>query len=340
MKTRSLLSLALIVLSISAIGQRVVALHGVDGVEYFDGISPFAEAYEAASTGDTIYLPGGAFTPPAEINKGLVIFGVGHNPDSTAATNPTLISGNLNLKEEADNLYMEGIWLANPVNTANNISVDQFTFRRCRFNSTVNFSGNYTNPSTQGAFIECIFMGSLTLQNVTNSLVSNCIHQGSIYYSNSNELKNLVILYTNAGYYSRVFQGSDNNEIANCIVLNNNTYFVSGTGNIINNNVFIVANAEFGTSAISNDNYFSVAQLDIFIDQSGNVFDYAHDYHLQSPETYLGTDGSEVGIYGGIFPFKTGSVPITPHISIKEVAPVTDPNGNLNVTIQVGAQQN
>ncbi len=340
MKTRSYLFLMLVALSVSSYGQRVVALHGATGIDYFNGVSPFVDAYNAASAGDTIYLPGGAFTPPAEINKGLIIFGVGYHPDSTEATNPTLISGTLLLKEGADNFYLEGVEVSVQLNATANESVNQFTFRRCRFDGTVNFTGNLTNPSTQGAFIECVFMQAINLQNVTNSIVSNCILQSNITYSNSNQFKNLILLFNNGQFYSRVFQYCDNNEISNCIVLNTNNYFVYGTGNISYNNLFLFANPDFGSSSITNGNYFSVDPATIFINQSGNQFSYDQDFHLQTPEMFPGTDDSQVGIYGGIFPFKAGSVPITPHISLKEVAPVTDPDGNLNVTIRVSAQQN
>jgi hypothetical protein len=183
-------------------------------------------------------------------------------------------------------------------------------------------------------------MQAINLQNVTNSMVSNCILQSNVNNSNSNQFKNLIILFTNAQYYVRVFYICDNNEISNCIVLNNNNYFVTGTGNLSYNNLFLVATPDFGSSSIANGNYFSVDPATIFVNQSGNQFTYDQDYHLQTPETFPGTDGSQVGIYGGIFPFKAGSVPITPHISLKDVAPVTDPDGNLNVTIQVSAQQN
>lgn len=70
------------------------------------------------------------------------------------------------------------------------------------------------------------------------------------------------------------------------------------------------------------------------------VFNYAHNYHLKSPTTYLGTDGTEVGIYGGTFPYKEGSVPRNPHIQLKNIASKTDDNGSLQIEIQVEAQDN
>jgi len=59
---------------------------------------------------------------------------------------------------------------------------------------------------------------------------------------------------------------------------------------------------------------------------------------LQSPSTYIGTDATECGIYGGIFPYKEGAVPYNPHIQQKSISSVTDINGNINVNIKVVAQ--
>ena len=56
--------------------------------------------------------------------------------------------------------------------------------------------------------------------------------------------------------------------------------------------------------------------------------------------TYLGDDGTEVGIYGGLVPFKEGAVPINPHISQKSIQTTTDSNGLLNIYFTVEAQQN
>jgi hypothetical protein len=45
-------------------------------------------------------------------------------------------------------------------------------------------------------------------------------------------------------------------------------------------------------------------------------------------------------MYGGSFPYKAGAVPINPHIVTKIIAPQTDVNGDLNINITVGAQDN
>jgi len=69
-------------------------------------------------------------------------------------------------------------------------------------------------------------------------------------------------------------------------------------------------------------------------------FDYSDDetYEL-TPEaraTFLGTDGTQVGIYGGENPFT--DIPTNPQITQKDIATKSTPDGKLNVSIKVEAQ--
>jgi hypothetical protein len=52
----------------------------------------------------------------------------------------------------------------------------------------------------------------------------------------------------------------------------------------------------------------------------------------------LGTDGTQVGIYGGALGYKPGAVPSNPHFSSATVAPTTNKDGKLNVNVKVIAQ--
>jgi hypothetical protein len=40
-----------------------------------------------------------------------------------------------------------------------------------------------------------------------------------------------------------------------------------------------------------------------------------------------------------LFPFKEGGIPVNPHISSKNIAPQTNPSGQLGVQINVSAQE-
>jgi hypothetical protein len=135
---------------------------------------------------------------------------------------------------------------------------------------------------------------------------------------------------------------SFNSIIENNIFINYNSscYWASySSGSFFNNNLFvedwIIPDNCFGSGNIVNQ-----PQSSIFINQSGNNFSYAHDYHLQPtcPGKNAGTDGTDIGIYGGSHPWKEGSIPFNPHIQYKTISGSTDENGNLNVNIKVSGQ--
>ena len=339
MKTK-LFFIGLLLASVSIQAQMVsVALHKAIGTEIFTGVDPFKAAYAASVAGDTIYLSGGSFVAPTNFDKQLFIYGVGHYPDSTAATNPTTITGDFILTENADNFYLEGVNLKNNLYTVNNASVNAFTVRRVRIDGSVGIQGTAVN-STNITFIECI-LNHFNIQNATNSAVFNSIFTGNyVNYSNANVFKNNVFLYYGSSW---LFQNSNNNLISNNVIIQTyNNYISNGNGNTYKNNVFVSTAPNYGTSPILINNYLGVAQTAIFVNQTGNVFSYDHDYHLQDPATYLGDDepATQVGVYGGSFPFKPASVPITPHVSTQNISTSTDNNGMLNINIKVNAQKN
>jgi len=103
--------------------------------------------------------------------------------------------------------------------------------------------------------------------------------------------------------------------------------------------VLIKSPVDFGLNTNSNNNYLGVPRANIFVNQSGSSIDYTHDYHLKNPELYLGTDGTQVGIYGGTKPFKEKCLPTNPQVISKTIAKETDANGNLQINITVKAQE-
>lgn len=339
MKQLTLLTILIFALPISLMAQRVVALHSTSGASMYSSTNPFVDAYNDAVDGDTVYLPGGAFTPPSTIDKQLTIIGVGYHPDSTTATFPTLISGVVNIGENADNCHLEGIEFGYDVKTINQAAVENLIIKRCKINGNFQVAGSLTTPSTNFGIIETIFGSNVYGDNLTNSSFNNCFFTNQLIRSSSNVVKN-SIFFRVGSTSSYVTSDSQNTTYSNNIFVGSSSYVVNGTGNIVYNNIFVHGSPNLGSSPISNGNYFNVPQVDIFVNQTGNVFDYTHDYHLQDPATYLGTDGSQVGIYGGVYPYKAGAVPFNPHIRFKNIAPQTDNNGELSIEIHVGAQNN
>jgi len=128
----------------------------------------------------------------------------------------------------------------------------------------------------------------------------------------------------------------------NNIFLDNYNNSISGSifFNSFKNNLFF-RTTNLGSSNFGIGNLVNQPQSSVFINQTGNTFDYAHDYHINpdSPAKNTGTDGTDIGIYGGPFPWKEGSVPFNPHIQSLIIDSKTDKDGNLNVKIKVQAQE-
>jgi len=90
-------------------------------------------------------------------------------------------------------------------------------------------------------------------------------------------------------------------------------------------------------STIYTSSITQVAIADIF----AGGFDY-HEMHLvpTSPGLTASETGGQVGVYGGLFPYKEGAVPGNPHIYQKTISASTNANGQLPVQIKVRAENN
>ncbi|KOH47137.1 right-handed parallel beta-helix repeat-containing protein [Sunxiuqinia dokdonensis] len=321
------------------VGAQKVALHSSSGIQHFTGTGAFVDACNAAIAGDTIYLPGGGFSTPGAIDKKLLIYGAGHYPDSTTVTGKTIISGSISLYENADGFHMEGIDLTGSLSTPANASVNQIVIKYCRIQGEIYIRGDQSNPTLNLMVTNCVVQGTLRLENTQNAGIFNSIFNGEINGSYGNLFQNNIFLLSN--YSSTVYRYTligDNNTIENNIFLRTSDREISGNSNIIRNNITPKTDPFWGNTPTLENNYTNVPVASIFMDQTGNVFDYTHNYHLQAPASYLGVDGTQVGIYGGHYPYKEGAVPSNPHFVSATIAPQTDADGKLNVIIQVTAQ--
>lgn len=331
--------LFILLFSALAVNAQKVALHSTASVQHFNGINGLVNAYAVANSGDTIYLPGGGFTSPASIDKQLYIFGAGHYPDSTQATAKTYINGDINLSENADGFTLEGVEINGQLKFDYQESVNNVVVKYCKM-TKIDVYGNNTfiTPSSNLTFINNIIAGEVLLSNGQNVGMFNNIIEARITNSSGNLFENNIFMYSYTGAASYYSLNGNNNVVQNNIFLNVSNKYINGVSNQINNNVFIDSAPQFGTTPIFSGNYFGIAQSSIFINQTGFTFDYAHDYHLQSPTTYLGVDNTEVGIYGGIHGYKEGVVPSNPHIQLNNISPSTNNSGFLNVHIKGIAQ--
>lgn len=325
-----LLTIVIFTLTLASFAQNpITTLQHAGTTQVFYGQNSFVEAYNAATTGDTLNLSVGAFTPPSSFGKGLVIIGAGYYPDDISNKVRTTILGGLWILECA-NLYIEGLFINGNVGMClfvNNIKIVRCYFNECSTNGCAR-AGSYYNISLD----ECVIGGNISFPSNTIDLrVKHCIIGKDVLLGGLNSvLENNIFL--NSGLIS--FSKS---------TIRNNVFLgsVSGVGlSSFYNNIFVDDTLIVGNDSYQSNNYIGIEQSSIFESQSGNIFEFIHNYHLKNPELYIGTDGTQVGLYGGPIPFKGGGLPSNPQIISKSVARETDASGNLNINYTVKAQEN
>ncbi|MCF8381000.1 MAG: hypothetical protein K9H49_15605 [Bacteroidales bacterium] len=337
------LTVFLLLVFTQSYSQRKIALHSNGSTTLFGGETPYVDAYNAAQNGDTIYLPGGQFTAP-HISKHVVVFGVGHNPDSTTVQGETIING-FNFNAGSAKSHFEGLKITSGI-TWSSIA-DSIVIKRCNITGNISFS-SYASKAIQ--ITENVIAGSISGASVINTDIANNIikRNGNNVISS---IKNNAWIHNNIivgrGYVLSyvayfVLFGITDCLIENNIILNEGTspanIMSTTSNNTFRNNLFNGNPSDLIN--IWENNYFDIASSSIFNNYIGMNFDYAEDYHLVDPATYIGTTSNEVGVYGGYTPFKEGAVPSNPHLRFKSISTQTNASGELNVNISVGAQDN
>lgn len=332
MKKLVIILLTLVAATGSSFGQNLIAVQNGGEPTFYQQVD---DVIVNAQDGDTIYIPGGTWVVTKPITKRLHLAGVGHNPDATDATFATTLAHTFTLADGANNGSLTGLFIRDGFNSSN-ATVTSYTVSRCRIANNLSFSSKNSNFM----FFENILEGSISSTITGTEFASNFSFSnnfiGYFYggnYPNNSVYKNNIFTYS-AYFISTQYSLFENNIFV---------YFnLSGILNSTFKNNLFVAPVVFpvGTNVGSN-NIDGQEESTIFVNQEGANFNYAHDYHLQtsSPGKNAGTDGTDVGIYGGIYPWKEGSIPFNPHFETIQISPKTDDNGNLNVNIKVVAQE-
>ncbi len=320
---KKIITLLLIASPCILFSQMVVVLNHNGNSSLFSTTQPFVDAYNASVNGDTIYLPGGPFTPPPGIDKRLTIIGAGHYPDSSAVTGITTIPGNLNLLSNADRTILQGLYVTGTIIFENNSRIDSVTIYRC--NASILFQGNFdlANNCRNVLLYQNVIPG-LTITHTSdirifNNIISSLVSIPSGAWIRNNKINSLQSINysliennTIEGTYDIQFNSFRNNVLPFAIPADNNTWL---------------------------NNYPLQPFASLFVNYTA-WFSYMDDYHFQNPGSYPGTDALPVGIYGGFYPYKTAAVPSNPHIQSKIIPLQPDVNGQLNIQVKVAAQNN
>lgn len=328
MKTNFLLSLLVLVL----FGTRVMAqssllatLNHEGTITTFYGATALQKAHAAAENGDVITLSSGTFLS-VDITKAVTLRGAGMVLDAATQTEPTVLANDFKITIADDvtgRLTIEGVY------SNQRISIEKLknamflkdrmiyiyingsdygkdlTFIHCRI--TEHYDGN-ANSNNSATFQNCI---------VTGIQGCNYIFHNSIIRESGD----------------RVISLCDNSEYKNCI-FTNSIYNGAPTTSTYYNNLFTGANGDKLASIPNNTNRTVVNRED---DKIKNLLAYSddNDYKLtdEAKAIMKGSDGTEVGLYGGSLPYDP--TPTNPQISKFNVAARTTADGKLSVDIEV-----
>lgn len=291
-------------------------------------------------TGDTIMVAGSPTSyGNVTIAKRIILVGAGwHNPYG----NNTIIE-NIYLQRSNDyvnsagtkimGIYVNnGIYLQ-PNSGGGDFAITNVLIERCYFNS-VDFARDYYWNAVQ----------------YNNDTIRNCFVAGYINFSSVQYASN----YGNVQIHNNFFNGSYVNgagTVQSNIYLRNNV-FVNRTSNVFNSNVYnwVIENNIFygayptggtncaftknigylcpdmpGSGNIGSGNMNNTNPLFVNFPLLGAGFSWSYDFHLQgtSPGKNAGTDGTDIGIYGGMLPMEIG---INPHFP--QMMSLTLPSGS------------
>ncbi|MFK7947308.1 MAG: hypothetical protein AB8G11_06960 [Saprospiraceae bacterium] len=306
------------------------------------------EAVDSAVSGSVIYIPGGNFTLNKVIDKELHLRGAGIYPSATTVTGQTNINVSTAWNElitvGADGSTFEGIIFTSDVYTNSNAGMlENVIFDKCLFSQR--FIIDMSNLSQGNIMRHCIF-NTANFNLVPIYLYNSIIINGAQSLQNAN-VKNCIFLAKNNNLWcapisSGVLHCTNPNYtiFENCI-FRQTTNVLLGIGNTYLNNLY--GGTTLTSFPIGSSGNMFVNSLDsIFVNYSTSEtqFSYIFDYNLQTNSIGKnnGTDGTDVGIFGGTHPFPDGAVPIYPHIQTKNISSSTNGNNLLNIQITVEAQ--
>lgn len=341
MKTTSILSIACFVSFCASAGVITVNNNTSAPGQY----SSLQMAIDSASAGDSIYVHGSATSyGNVTVKKRLTFFGTGHKPNKSNM-----------LVSEVGNFQFDTLA---GVSGASGTKISGF-----KLSAVLGYSGTggtksvwvsrnyFTSGSSkisvkgQGWVIENnIFQPAyVNVGNHANTIVRNNIFNDSYVFTSNqptvvianniftgNSGSSALVSVSNALIANNIFNGSNPNGSG----VDNNTFSNNLTYQTANNTIPAGTNSGSGNF---------VGQDPLFTNVPASNFNYSYDYSLTagSPGKNAGTDGSDLGIYGGVMPMVdvTGSPAIPQIKTITILNPLISVGDSLQVIIK-GNKQN
>lgn len=309
---KSLFLAIIIILAITSFAQTQIAtLNHNEEITMFYGANALANAHSAAVAGDIITLSSGNFNG-CTITKPITLRGAGCENDTITNISRTYTNESIYINVPSDSLFnltIEGMRFAN--------IYCQNVYRPCFIKCYIsNISHkNSTSIIDDAIFINC-YVGtslgsgvSLSSFSYINSIVRNISEQATILLYNSIVELNYPHcgnpIYESLYAYNSIII-NDDGYVSNC--MGGNQFAIISSTSLLKNCITI---KNGGNSLIESMTIFNDTNLEV--DDYSTIFNSLNgissigDYTLKEEiaTSFLGDDGTEVGIYGGMYPYNT-----------------------------------
>lgn len=339
------LSVFCFVVQVSAQSSVIATLFHDGDIKTFYGTGALRSAHAAAVHGDVITLSSGSFTA-TDITKAVTLRGAGMEYDSISVTEPTIISGDFSIQIASDstlqnnNLVMEGIYhnADGAITVKGSLSNPQFV--KCRLYeiecSTSSGTYGYMNYAN---FINCVIADRVYYYLNSSGTFVNCYVSDVDYYYLTSDI-NISCEFQNCVVKASAFAYIPNTVFRNCFLyaVSSLNYCLPSSSPAYNCVGYAASTSGNIFASQSNTTNTQVSSLsDVFKTWTGSSLAKRLELTDAAKTKYLGSDGTQIGIYGGSIPFDPR--PSNPQITKLNVASKSTADGKLSVDIEVKAAE-
>ena len=305
-------------------GQQATLVHGATTTT-FDGTEALQQALSAAAHGDSIRLSAGTFDA-ADISKAVHIRGAGFN--TSVADSLTHLNGDFTVSVDstAGPMSLEGVFSSSTMQVG---LLRNACFQNCRLGTVTPKDSASTMRGT--AFVKCkvvsgfnlpenssascfnSYVGRPICMNDSSSVFffANCMIRGWNEYLGyalkSSYLLNSILIWSSDP------KGANNQDLRNFFDASNRVLNVLGfsSHHLYNNHAYSMFDNVGGYDNVDMVHWWFDPRSTIVFASGNNGYDYneGETYELTktAQTTYIGLDGTQIGMQGGAYPFDNGA---------------------------------
>jgi hypothetical protein len=295
-------------------------------------------AMSAAADGDVILISGSptAYSTGSAISKSLTFIGTGYNPtkDNPLTSNITF-GGYI----AASNVTFKGIVFTNVVD----VRGSNLTISECNISSLYIYDVTglqvRNNLFSLGNYVSVYFVAAISSLTPNIIFENNVFNAGCQFYESQNGKK--IIIRNNVFLGNGPLNCASSGSWTNAVFQNNifwNVFIGSSINSVFLNNISYSPSANASVSITNGGmNVGNINADPQFVNYSGGGFSTAHNYRLQAASLghLAGTDGTDIGAFGGATPHTDHGMPNIPVMKVMNITGGAVPiGGTIQVTFQ------